>query len=79
MIPMEKASSYMSESLWTNGTSEMRDACAINAIDFFAAKQQIFDQMLQFGQICMIIGFILGLTMPYLGRYVRIKYGWFTK
>ena len=72
----------MNESLWQNGTSEpfLRDGCpAPQTIDWFAAKQQIFDQMLQFGQIMGIIGFMIGLTMPYLGRYLRLKYGWFTK
>lgn len=53
------------------------DACGI--AESLAMKQQIFDQMLQFGQICMIIGFIIGLVAPYAGRYVRLKYGWFTK
>ena len=50
-----------------------------DACNTISMKQEIFDQMLQFGQICMIIGFVIGLTMPYLGRYMRLKYGWFTK
>jgi hypothetical protein len=81
-LKSEWASSFMNTSFWENGTSEvlLRDGCtAPNPIDYFALRQQIFDQMVQFGQICLIIGFVIGLTMPYLGRYLKVRYGWFTK
>jgi hypothetical protein len=77
LIPQESASAYLNESFWNSGIPERITEC--NPIDYFQARQQIFDQMLQFGQICMIIGFVIGLAAPALGRYVKVKYGWFTK
>jgi hypothetical protein len=81
MNDYEWATADVNSSIWEGGISEyiLRDGCSQPTIDFFAAKQQIFDQMLQFGQVMGIIGFVIGLTMPYLGRYIRVKYGWFAK
>ena len=75
-IEQECATAYMGSGS-EDFLRQNMDSCGV--VDSLAMKQEIFDQMLQFGQICMVIGFVIGLTMPYAGRYLRLKYGWFTK
>ena len=39
--------------------------------EYFALSNQIQNSHIQFGLICLVIGFVLGRYMPYLKEYIK--------